>query len=831
MIRQTAATLFAPGTVTELRILNTPREGTVSGYFDNVEAFTQAAASWSGKAPAVYAMLNPCNPALLARAANRLKARVKTTTSDSDIVHRRWFPLDFDPVRPADISSTDAEHDAALARAFACTAWLTQRGWPAPVAADSSNGGHGLYRIDLPNDGASRALLERCLKALALYFSDDVVKLDVGVGNAARIWKVYGTLACKGDHVPERPHRRARLLDVPDALQVVSPAQLTALAALLPDAPPTPAHRAGSSQSHALDVAQWLPAHGLSVASSSPWEGKGTRWVLNPCPWNADHTNGSAFVAQFTSGAIVAGCHHNGCQGNDWHALRDLVEPGWQTARATQPFSRDGTHAAVGAQGLSSLSSLSSQQGKKSAEPVFASEEELNSLSSLNSQANLSLRDEAFYGVAGDLVRLISPETEADPAALLMQFLVYFGVVVGRQPYYLVGATRHYPNLFAILVGATGKARKGTAYDYIDTVMRSVDSSWTRDNIISGCGSGEGLIHAVRDPVIKREPIKVKGKVTGYEDVVTDPGVLDKRLLVQEPEFASVLKVANREGNILSMTLRQAWDSGTLRNTVKTAPQRATHAHIALLGHITAEELAKLLTTTEAANGFGNRFLWIAVQRSKLLPDGGDLSRLNMQPLVAAVRKACQASQGVKQMHRDQAAKQAWEAVYQPLSADQPGLAGNMLARGEPQVLRLSMLYALLDCAATIRVEHLTAALAVWEYAEASVRKVFGASTGNREADTLREALKWAEAGKMTKTEIISEVFHGHIKAHDLNTAIRLLVQEGIVTRQFAPSTGGRRKEYVCYGDSLSSSTLARARSGHINPIEPSGPPPHAQKS
>src|SRR5262249_48770697 len=199
MIDQTAPALFAPGTVAELRILNPPRRGTGSGYFTDLRAFVQAAAQWSGKAPAVYATLNPCLPALLARSANRLKERVKSTTSDNDIVQRCWFPLDFDPVRPADISSTEAEHAAALERAADCTTWLTARGWPQPVAADSGNGGHRLYRIDLPNDADSRILLQRCLEALALYFSDSMVELDVKVFNAARIWKVYGTLACKGD--------------------------------------------------------------------------------------------------------------------------------------------------------------------------------------------------------------------------------------------------------------------------------------------------------------------------------------------------------------------------------------------------------------------------------------------------------------------------------------------------------------------------------------------------------------------------------------------------------------------------------------------------------
>jgi hypothetical protein len=252
MIQQTASVLFQPETVAELRILDTPR-GTVSGYFDNSQAFTQAAQQWSGKAPAVYCTLNPCTPALLARAANRLKERVKTTTSDRDIVRRYWFPLDFDPVRPANISSTDVEHDAALQRAEDCAAWLGHRNWPRPVAADSGNGGHRLYRIDLPNDDETRALLQRCLEALAMYFSDSAVALDVSVFNAARIWKVYGTLACKGDHLPERPHRLSRLLDVPSPVECVTRQQLEELAALLP-APAMSASRRGLGQGVRFDL-------------------------------------------------------------------------------------------------------------------------------------------------------------------------------------------------------------------------------------------------------------------------------------------------------------------------------------------------------------------------------------------------------------------------------------------------------------------------------------------------------------------------------------------------------------------------------------------------
>lgn len=212
-IREAVRRLCEPGSVYELRIPKT-RRGTVSGYYDDFDKLAEDAAKWSGQAPGVYVTLNPVNPALLARSSNRLTEYAQHTTNDGDIVKRLWVPIDLDAVRPAGISSTDEEHDAALRRAQLIAAWLTERGWPAPIEGDSGNGAHLLYGVDLPNGNAARALIEGCLKALALWFDDDRVKVDCTTFNAARIWKLYGTLAAKGDNLPERPHRLARLMEI-----------------------------------------------------------------------------------------------------------------------------------------------------------------------------------------------------------------------------------------------------------------------------------------------------------------------------------------------------------------------------------------------------------------------------------------------------------------------------------------------------------------------------------------------------------------------------------------------------------------------------------------
>ena len=243
-------------------------------------------------------------------------------------------------MRPAGISSTNEEHQAALDFASTIRDHLAAIGWPEPILADSGNGAHLLYRIDLPaEDGA---LVERCLKALAARFGamSDRVDIDTAVHNPARIWKLYGTPACKGDSTADRPHRMARLLAVPSTIEAV-PVQLLELLAGPVAAEATATRQQSTGR---FDLDQWIAERGLGVRGPEPWQG-GRRWVFDVCPWNPQHTNGSAFIIQQSSGAIGAGCHHNDCSGRGWHELRDVIEPGWRVRRAEKPTGT-GKHAA-----------------------------------------------------------------------------------------------------------------------------------------------------------------------------------------------------------------------------------------------------------------------------------------------------------------------------------------------------------------------------------------------------------------------------------------------------------------------------------------------------
>lgn len=211
-ILRTLLTLFREGDVHELRVPNT-NKGTVSGYYTDRERMAKDAAFWSGKAESVYVTLNPCSPDLLARANNRVKVYAKHSTADADIAERRWLLIDFDPKRPAGISATEEQHQAAIDRARVAYKYLRQEMcWEGVLAADSGNGAHLLAPVEMDNDDAAREMLEHCLKALAARFDDEVVEVDQTTFNASRICTLYGTMKCKGDDMPERPHRRARLL-------------------------------------------------------------------------------------------------------------------------------------------------------------------------------------------------------------------------------------------------------------------------------------------------------------------------------------------------------------------------------------------------------------------------------------------------------------------------------------------------------------------------------------------------------------------------------------------------------------------------------------------
>jgi putative DNA primase/helicase len=353
-IKQAIIALHNPGPddVIELRApkVNGRKNNTLSGYFDcdHLDDLARAALAIDGRVAGVYITLNPCDESLLARCANRAQEYADLTTGDKDIARRINLLIDTDPTRASGISASQEEKDAAMALLAAVREWLDLHGWPEPrVTADSGNGGHLIYAIDLPNDDDSKELIERVLKAIAQEFAAwDKPKdgrkrasVDTSVHNAARISKLYGTLAAKGDNVPKRPHRRARILDnTPDAQPVPVRLLQQVAAHLEDDTQQQRQHtngtagkmgKMGMSQQESTDwVKDFCERHNLAIAEEKT-EKKSNRAVLRlaECPFNSDHKSPDSAITIDTNGKIGFHCFHSSCQSYSWQDVRNKFEP------------------------------------------------------------------------------------------------------------------------------------------------------------------------------------------------------------------------------------------------------------------------------------------------------------------------------------------------------------------------------------------------------------------------------------------------------------------------------------------------------------------------
>lgn len=386
----------------------------------------------------------------------------------------------------------------------------------------------------------------------------------------------------------------------------------------------------------------------------------------------------------------------------------------------------------------------------------------------------LPLHAAAFHGPLGEMTRLIEPHTEADPAAVLMQAVVCFGALLGRSGYYQVEATRHHTNEFCVLVGPSAKARKGTSLDQVLRVMKQVDPDWAARRLASGLASGEGVVWRLRD---------------GEEGEGGDPGEHDKRLLVIESEFASVLKVARRPDNTLSPVVRNAWDGRTLETMSKSAPARVTEPHISVIGHITRDELRRNVEATEQANGFLNRFLHIAVRSSKELAFGGNVHQVDFATVVGALKNGVSFGRQAERIQFDDGAREVWPQLYSQLRAGHPGMLGAVTARAEAHVVRLALIYAVADCAERIGKDHLRAGLALWRYAERSAQWCYGFSLGHPLADLIYAELRERPDGMSRKD--IRDLLNRNARKGDIERALAVIADAGLARRERIAAAGG----------------------------------------
>ena len=380
----------------------------------------------------------------------------------------------------------------------------------------------------------------------------------------------------------------------------------------------------------------------------------------------------------------------------------------------------------------------------------------------------------ALFGLAGDIAKAATADSEADPAAVLATVLVYAGAAFGNDVYVNVGETKHPPRLFVAIVGASSRARKGTSYNPVHRIFTEAGKTYSLAAVGTSPGptaSGEGLIYRVRDAS------EVLDKET---NLPIDPGVQDKRVLVIEGELANALKVMQREGNTLSTTIRGFWDCGTVEPLTKNNRIKCTNAHLNLIGHITNYELKQDLKGAEISNGYSNRFIWIAARRQKLvsrpLPMADEAVALLAKKLAGAVQHAHDTSV----MPFSEEATAEWDRRYPALTTDKAGTIGSVTSRAEAQVIRLALIYALLDFSVCIKVEHLIAAYAFWDYANESAAYIFGDTTSDDDAYRVLQALA---AGEKSQSEI-RDLFNRNKSGDSLNSLLTSLEGSGRITQR-----------------------------------------------
>ena len=367
-------------------------------------------------------------------------------------------------------------------------------------------------------------------------------------------------------------------------------------------------------------------------------------------------------------------------------------------------------------------------------------------------------------GLLGEIVSSVAPHTEADPVAVLADLLASFGNAIGSGPHLLAGNAEHPARLFVVLVGDSAKARKGTSRAVARAVMAGTDRAWSERRNKTGLSSGEGLVAALEGD--------------------------DERLFVHEAEFARVLHVMRREGNTLSPILRDAWDTG--RFSVLTKQAATATGHLSVVAHITREELRIALNSTEAHNGFANRFLWVLVRRSQLLPDGGNVPEAERHRLAQMLQEAAHRARSIGLVARTETAQEAWRVLYEEYAEDRPGgLLGGLTSRDASQVQRLSLVYALADGCKYIEVSHQDAAADLWRYCRASAESMFGNRSGDRDYDRLREALDRAAENGLARTEVM-DLFGRHLGASRIDNLWGRLIEDGLAEEITGPSSGGR---------------------------------------
>lgn len=385
------------------------------------------------------------------------------------------------------------------------------------------------------------------------------------------------------------------------------------------------------------------------------------------------------------------------------------------------------------------------------------------------------LARKALHGPLGDYVRLYAPFTEASEPNILFHLLAMFGNLIGPNPHRIVGGVRHHTNLTVCHVGTSGRARKGTGSHVARRLAALVDPEWSRKRVQGGVTSGEGIVWYVRDRV---EELDDDG-----QSVVKDVGVTDKRLFLLETELSQLLRRMNGDKSTISPVIRKAWDCDA-QSVLRTGGHAysAQFSLISIVGHIVRKELEKFLLGLEAESGFGNRVLFVYSERAQLLVTEDEPPPDRIEQIAARLRRTVDLARTRRRMNWDDEAARAWRELYPHLERERIGRVDDFATRAAAQIMRISLIFALLDGDDAIRLVHLEAASAAWDFCEQTLVAIFGSGTGNPLADKFLEHLHDAGSRGLARKELW-EVAGRNPDVQHLNEALDLLERYGLARK------------------------------------------------
>lgn len=391
-------------------------------------------------------------------------------------------------------------------------------------------------------------------------------------------------------------------------------------------------------------------------------------------------------------------------------------------------------------------------------------------------------RPEMYHGLIGEIVAAAGPTTEADPVGVLVSLLSGIGAAIGPGAFVRIGNTQHPLLIWPLLFGRTGSGRKGEAGETAGVFLKRGSATFA-DISVTGLSSGEGLIERIRDP----DPNNDKD----------NGGTADKRLAVTEPEFASVMARAKREGSTLAYVLREAW-TGKPLSVMNRRVLQAASSHVGIVGHITPKEFRLRLAEADMAGGTFNRFLPIYVERSKKLPIPAGVDATTIDRMGNRMQDAITDARKLGPIGLTDEAAQLWvDELYDEFTEadDEDAMWTEFARRAAPYCRRIAALYAALDGRHEASKDNLSAAAALVRYSVDTAKYVLDGRRRDPRIDRLVRAIDAAGPEGLSRAEI-SALFSRKLTAQVLGELLGALIETGKYELAKIPTSGRPAEMY-----------------------------------